>query len=264
MAKTVKDTEISIIDIHQGNSAFALLGTSPMIFNCVSAKAWRALLGPEATGRRSRAERAQAFKHNPIEEYRDSVYRWEGDDRPTRLKFPCPAFKGAMATAALDLKGVAKTEIGRLCWVEGYMTDVWGVPELLMSVVRSADMAKTPDIRTRAILREWCCVISVNFVEPKLNANTVAKLLAAAGITVGIGDFRQEKGKGSFGQFRLVPANDKDLARIQKAGGRKAQDAALDKPSFYDAESAEMFSWHFDEVITKKSKVQPQIAEAAE
>ncbi len=42
-----------------------------------------------------------------------------------------------------------------------------------MSVVRSADIGKTPDIRTRAILPAWAARITVTYVTPKLTANAV-------------------------------------------------------------------------------------------
>lgn len=252
-AKKKTDTEVVVVDMTQGRASFALLGVSPMIFNSMSQKAWISLLGPEATSRKSKADRALAFKHVPMEEFRNSVYRNLEDDKPTRLRFPAPAFKGAMMTAALDMKGVAKTEIGRLTWIEGYSVNIWGIPEMMMSVVRSADINKTPDIRTRAILREWCCIITVAFVQPKLTAKTVSQLLAGAGMTVGIGDFRQERGKGNYGQFCLVDNNNADLKRLQKTAGRVEQDAALENPAYYDDETEQMYLWHLENVIQAKS-----------
>ena len=77
----------------------------------------------------------------------------------------------------------------------------------------------------------------------------IANLLAAAGIVAGVGDFRQEKGKGSFGQFRLADADDADLKRIISTGGRKAQDAALEKFEAYDDETAELLTWFSGEVV---------------
>ena len=242
MAKPATTTEeISILPISEGRVKFGLIGTSPMIFNCMSEKARRELLMPK--GRKTRADRAANLKHVPFDEYRASVYRSDDPSGPTRLMFPAPGVKGAMATAALDLPGTRKSEIGRLVWVEGYHVPVWGVPQLMMSVVRSADMAKTPDIRTRAILPEWGLIINIKFVQPKLKAVAIAHLLAAAGIVSGLGDFRQEKGKGSFGQFKVVSADDEELLNIMAGGGREAQDAALESPTCYDHESEKLFSW---------------------
>ena len=247
MAKASTDGEISVLKIQQGVVEFCLLGSSPLIFNRMAEKAKRELLMPK--GRKTAADRAQSLKHVPMDEYRASVYRTVGDSEPTRLVFPSPGFKGAMATAALDLPGAKKSEIGRLSYVEGLSVNVFGVPQIFMSVVRSADMNKTPDIRTRAILPEWACRIRVRFVMPRLREQTVANLLAAAGVTVGVGDFRQEKGKGSFGQFALVNADDPAFQRIVAEQGREAQDAALVDPVPYDADTEELLSWFSAEVV---------------
>lgn len=262
MAKKVETVEITVLEISQGRANFGVLGTSPLIFNCVSEKARRELLMPKP--RRTSAERAQSLKHVPILEYRNSVYRNLGDGRPTRLCFPAPAFKQAMAAAALDLPGTRKSEISRLCWVEGVSVDIWGIPQVLMSVVRSADMNRTPDIRTRAILPRWCAMVSISFVRPKLQVATVERLMAAAGITIGIGDFRQQKGAGSFGQFRLADAKDAEFKAIQKEGGRVAQDAALEEPECYDAATEELFSWSTAEIIKLQSHREPEIEDEAD
>ena len=73
-----------------------------------------------------------------------------------------------------------------------------------MDVVRSADMNKTPDIRTRAFLPRWGAEIDIAFVISALSVHSIISLLANAGIIVGIGDFRQGKGKGSFGTFAVA------------------------------------------------------------
>lgn len=250
--KRVETTEISVLEISTGSVDFYVVGTAPLIFNRMAEKAKRELLLPK--GRKTAADRAQNLKHNPMEEYRASVYRNEGTKVATRLCFPAPAFKGAMATAALDLPGTKKAEIGRLTWIKGYSVDIYGVPQLFMNVVRSADINRTPDIRTRAIVPAWACRVEAHFVRPKLNIGAVANLMAAAGITCGIGDFRQEKGKGSFGQFRLAEADDAELVEIMKNGGRAAQDAALGKPRCYDAESEELLSWFSAEVVKLRGR----------
>lgn len=249
MAKApTKSEEISVLEIQQGEVSFCILGTAPLLFNRMSEKAKRELLMPK--GRKTAADRATSLKHVPMEEYRNSVYR-RADGRPgaTRLLFPTPAFKGAMATAALDLPGTKKTEIGRLVYVPGEKVEVFGVPKLRMDVVRSADMNRTPDVRTRACLAEWACRVTVRFMMPKLRDQAVANLLAAAGVTCGIGDFRQEKGKGDNGRFELVNPDHPAFVRLVETGGTDAQDAALEDPEMWDDETAEMMEWFSGEVV---------------
>jgi hypothetical protein len=249
-------SEITILEISEGVVTANIIGTQPLIFNRMSEKAKRTLLLP--AGRKTAADRAGTEKHDCVQEYRDSVYRYSADDRPTRLRFPAAAIKAAMATAALDLPGAKKSEVGRLLWCQGESVDFYGVPKLLISVVRSADINKTPDIRTRAIVAEWACTVEIHFVRPKLNATTVARLLAAGGVTCGIGDFRQEKGKGNYGQFRVCDPDDPDFLRIVETGGREAQDAALHHYECYDEDTREMMDWYSAEIVRRREAPPPE------
>jgi hypothetical protein len=248
MAAAPKADEINVLEIHQGELQMCILGTSPLLFNRMAEKAKRELLMPK--GRKSAADRAASLKHQPLEEYRNSVYRRADHVRgATRLLFPAPAFKSVMATAALDLPGTKRTEIGRLTWIMGEKVEIYGIPRLRMDVVRSADMNRTPDVRTRACLAEWACRVTVRFVMPKLRETAVANLMAAGGVTCGIGDFRQEKGKGNAGQFQLVEPDHPDFQRVIEAGGTEAQDAALREPEMWDDETAELMGWFGAEVV---------------
>jgi len=250
-AKTTdtKGQTIEIPPLVTGRVTVWIKGDSPLIFNCMSSKARHELLFPN--GPPSKKDKESRLKHDPLVEYRQSVYRQPGDDVPTRLVFPATAFKATMMNAALEIPGAKKTQIGRLVWVNGYNVPIWGVPQLLISVVRSAGMDRTPDMRTRAILPEWATCVDVSFTKPSINETTVAHLLAAAGVVIGVGDYRQEKGKGSFGQFSIC--EEKDLKQHFKTGGRKAQDEALKYPAFYDNESQELFEW-FEEELKVRGK----------
>ena len=242
MKKQEQGGEIVIDKLGVGTASVWIKGETPMIYNCMSAKVLHELLAPK--GKKTAADKAQNMKHDPVEEYRNSVYRRTGDG-PTRLVFPCGAIKSAMMNAALEIPGAKKAQIGRLVWVIGENVDVYGVPQMLMKVVRSADMNKTPDVRTRAVLPEWACMVSVRFVMPTMNETAVARLLETAGLVIGLGDFRQEKGKGNYGQFTLC--DKEDVAELIKAGGMKAQDAALEKPTCYDVETRELLAWFEEE-----------------
>ena len=118
-----------------------------------------------------------------------------------------------------------------------------------MSVVRSADMNRTPDIRTRAILEHWAVPVVIQFVKPQMSEQAILQLLSNAGIIIGVGDYRQEKGKGSFGQF--VVASKRECEPIVKSGGLKQQDAAIKNPKCFDADSEELLSWFQAEVVAR-------------
>lgn len=245
MAKAKKDqkpAEIEILKLNEGRLTVHILGVTPLIYNSMSNKVWHELLLPR---KKTKAEREATLKHNPPEEYRSSFYTHEKKD--TLLCFPAVAFKRAMASAALDIGGAKRTQMDRLVWAIGEKISVYGVPQLRMDVTRSADMNRTPDIRTRGVLAEWACEISLAYVMPTITEKALANLLAAAGMIRGIGDFRQEKGAGNYGQFKLVGPKDKDYKRVIKTGARAAQVKAFNDPECYDQQSEEILAWWYEE-----------------
>ena len=252
MAVKSKQTDgvVDIIEIARETVSFHLRGRSPFIFNAMSEKARHELLLPR--GRKTMAEKASTLKHEPLAEFRASVYRSPAG--PTELVFRASGFKKAMASAAVDIPGAARTQIGRLVYVEGDYISIYGVPELFMSVVRSSDIARTPDIRTRAILREWAVRLDITYAVPLMRGAMVSRLLAAAGLIIGVGDWRQEKGSGNYGAFDIVAADDPDYQRIVQTGGRDAQQAGLAAPAAYDSETAELLSWFDTELDARRTR----------
>lgn len=241
----VPDTISDILTVSKGQFDCCIVGTSPLILNRMSEKAKRELLMPK--GRKTQVEKATTLKHVPVDEYRASAYTIKDERHPTLLALLSTAFKGSIRSAALDMPGAKKAQIGRLTYIDGEFIGIYGVPKLFMSITRSADMNKTPDVRTRAIVPAWACTLSVTFVQPLIRAQAVANLLAAAGLTIGVGDWRPEKGAGNYGQFRVADKNDTEFARILEEGGRAAQIDALEHPVCYDDETTELLSWFDDE-----------------
>lgn len=240
-AKT-EDVAVNVMKVEYGKMRVRLLGTSPLLMNAMSAKVKGGLLCPRA-GKMTAADKAAKEKHNPLVEFVDSTYRFRGDDEPTRLYMPAVAFKAAIRDVALDMPTVKKAVIGRLTYVPGESIAIYGIPELKMDVVRLQDMSRTPDIRTRAILKRWACELTVVFTKPIIREQMAADLVAAAGIMRGVGDGRQEKGLMNNGQWEMVGADSKEWAAIVKAGGRGAQDKALEEPVCYDQETEELLAY---------------------
>jgi len=243
VAKSKKEdqAEIHIIEVKKGVIDLCILGETPLISEAMSFKVKQGFISPPP--KPSKSEQQARAKHDPMQEYRDSVYSFGDPTSPTHIGFPATAFKGAMCNAALDLPGAAKAQVGRLTYVRGDLINIYGVPQLLMAIVRTAGMEHTPDVRTRAVLPEWACRLTVEYIKPLLKQQDVLNLLAAGGIMQAIGGWRVGKGKGDFGQFHIVNEDDPDFLRIVKSGGRKAQLAALKSPEYYDEETAKLMGW---------------------
>lgn len=241
-----KDDVIQVDEIRTEVLKLCILGTTPLIMNRLAEKARHELLLPG--GRKTAADRAATLKHDPLEEFRASPYLMAEDDAPTLLAQMASAFKGAAMTASLDLPGTRKAQIGRLLWVRNRLVEIYGVPEIFSAITRSADINKTPDVRTRAIVPKWATTIVVEFAVPLLNKRSVINLFAAAGKLSGIGDWRPEKGKGDYGQFVLVDPDNEQFLEIVASGGRAAQEAAMKDPFAHDTETEELLAWFETEV----------------
>jgi hypothetical protein len=238
-----------VIDVPEtviGQVQTGILGVTPFIHNRMSEKARRELLLPK--GRKTAAEKASTLKHDPVEEFRASPYMLDGDaNDPTLLAMMASAIKGAMMTAALDLPGTNKAQIGRLVWVEGHRIPFWGSVKLMMSVTRSADIGKTPDIRTRAISPRWGTIVTISYVQPLMVEKAIANLLSTGGRSSGVGDWRPEKGKGTFGQFKLCHVDDPELLEVMRLYPKAHQEEAMFDAEPFDAESAELYGWYVGE-----------------
>jgi hypothetical protein len=246
-------TEIVVHPIQTESLTFAVLGTTPIILNRLAEKARHELLLP--AGRKTAADKASNLKHDPLAEFRASPYTLTDPEAPTLLAHMASAIKGAMSTAALDMPGAKKAQIGRLAYVEGTHIPIYGIPELFMAITRSADMNRTPDVRTRAIVPRWATTVTITFAAPILNARSITNLLAAAGVICGIGDWRPEKGKGSFGQFTLVDPTDERYLEVIATAGRAAQVEAMADPKSYDQETEELLAWFETEVDARGKRL---------
>jgi hypothetical protein len=162
--KKETDSTIYITEQRRETLNFCIMGTTPLIHNRMSQKVLQTLLCPAP--RKNAAEKAQSLKHNPLEEYRNSPYTTEDESNPTLITILPTGFKGGMMTAALDMPGVAKTQIKRQVYVDGQVTHIYGVPEMMMSVTRSADINYWQ--------RQGLCRVSVIGGKRKVQVTTVA------------------------------------------------------------------------------------------
>jgi hypothetical protein len=237
--------EISIQPLRQASIKLRIIGTTPLFQNRMASKAKQQLLvGGQKKGKADRAN----IKHTPEQEFRDSAEILS--DGPTALGLNVIAVKAAMSTAALETPGLTKTSAQRLLFMPGSFVPLYGTPQLRMDVVRSADINRTPDVRTRCYLPIWGAELEIRYIIPQLSASSVVNLLCNAGVLIGVGDFRQEKGKGSYGSFRVLGEGEKDDAwdELVAKHGRKVQLAALKQPVYADRDTEDLMEFFHGEV----------------
>jgi hypothetical protein len=240
---------------------FYLLGTAPLVMNRPSAKAKQQLLLPSRA--KNNAEKQVILKHDPLAEFRDTMYRCREENAPTLFHFPAGAFKKALGSAALRTPGATKTEIGCLVQVLDQTVYIYGKPYLYMDWVRLEGMKRVPDIRTRAMFKLWAAKLSVQYIRTLTTERAIINLMSNAGDVTGIGDGRTEKGTFNNGGWEVVGQGDPRWLDIVKNGGRKVQQAAYDKPEASDPDSEELWVWYENEIVRREASGQREGGKAS-
>lgn len=221
--KSTTPTELFIPQIEQVEEVIPILGVTGLYCHRMTQKAQNTLL---LGGRKKTvAERGNTIKHHPREEFLASMYIDTLRHPAAVVFFPAMAFKRSMRTVAADIAGVKGTEIDRLIFIAEEFVPIYGVPRLRMDVARSSDIGRTPDVRTRAYFAEWATELRIRYAKPKISRKTLFTLLNNAGLAVGVGDNRQERGHGNFGTFRTA-----ELEEVQPLCDLDAQQDALESP----------------------------------
>jgi hypothetical protein len=255
MAKAPKDEFVlEIQELQMSEVTMHILGSSPMIQHRFPFKAWQELLLPSK--QKNRAELEGTLKHDPINEFRESLYRNRDKTSPAMFHVPNAQFHSAIAGAAIDIAGAKKAVIERLTQVTDVNINLFGVPQFFMAMVRNSGFNATPDVRTRPIFPEWACAVTLRYMRPNLTERVMGRLAGAGGKIRGIGDWRPEKG-GPYGTWDIVSSDNPDYRRILSKQGRAAQQKAWDNPVAFDIDSEELFAWYQAEIHRREMDSAP-------
>ena len=256
MARKPKEEKIvtEIQEIGTNHVGYNVLGTSPLIVHRYPFKAWQELVLPSR--KENRAALEQTLKHMPVEEYRECFYRNRDDKRPTLFHLPNGMFAGALAQAGVDVPGAARATLQRLTRVVDINIDLYGIPELFCAMVRNSGMNRAPDVRTRPIFPQWACRITVRYCVPQLTERNITHLMGAAGMIVGVGDWRGERG-GPYGAFKVVEDGNPEFEQIVKKQGRKPQTEVYNHPIFHDEDTTQLMTWFEQELARREQDQHP-------
>jgi len=230
---------IEIPPLTREMATIRIVGTTPMFQHRMAEKAKMTLL---VGGRRKTAAERANIKHKPYEEFRNALER-APHGSPTAIGLRAVAVKGAMCSAAVETAGTSKSSTQRLLYLPAELVPLYGVPQIRLDIVRNSDMKKTPDVRSRPFFPRWGAELELAYVRPQLTLTSVITLLANAGMMIGIGDFRQEKGRGAFGCFRVLGDSAEDNTEWEQLvaeGSHEAQTLAIKDPQPANEETAEL------------------------
>lgn len=143
---------------------------------------------------------------SPEEQYKKSLYYF--DDGKT-CGFPAVAFKAAMVAAAYRTYGRPQTVTRSAFHVLADdkatgLVRINGEHRMREDMVRVGGIQKVAAPRYRAEFPTWSAMLTIRFLEDVITEEEIVGLIAAAGFTCGVGEWRPEKcNSGSFGLFMV-------------------------------------------------------------
>lgn len=183
--------------------ALEVTGDSPLIQNAFSQKTIEQML------RKHMGFNVQKENKVPRQCVEDATIR----NLKKEVCIPTVAFKNAMLTASMQIKGMMKTRLRPILYVEGQ-----SIPVVFDKMTPRMDMVRTatgmPDVRFRPMFENWSARIVLQFADI-LPVQTVVDLLNRSG-RVGVGEWRPEK-NGVFGTYRVTRhiSDAKEIAEVR-------------------------------------------------
>jgi hypothetical protein len=190
--------DISRIQVERMN--VPIRWVTPLIVHAWSEKAMTMILDAQQ-GRKAPKER-----RDPEADYQASLYRLPDGG----YGFPTDAFKAAIVSAARFFgKDVTMVGLRQSLFLTGeagsdglMLTRIEGEPRSRRDMVRIGQ--GSADVRFRGEFVEWRASLAVTYVKSLLSRESVLSLIDAAGMGVGVGEWRPER-RGQFGTFEIDP-----------------------------------------------------------
>ncbi|MCP4537807.1 MAG: hypothetical protein GY832_11745 [Chloroflexi bacterium] len=223
MAKKA-DVVLLIPPLKMGRIKLRLIGDSFLIPHAWSEKAKRMIR--DKTQKKARGAREAK---DPMAEGSASLYWLDKDGytvdagtdytkHKTGFGLPCRAIKASAQRAAVDVEGVAMTQIKRSLFVLPKHADACvrimsangkkpaqpvGIREDLMRVGGKGPGTGSADLRYRGEFRDWSVDVEIEFMADLLSAEVIVNLLNRAGTTCGLLEDRPERTGGYGGMFHV-------------------------------------------------------------
>jgi len=196
-AKTPKSpSSIKVAPIIQRTLTFNIIGTSPMIQHAWSEKGLSQM-------RMTSAERRKQPKEarNPEQLADAATYRTDSGE----YGLPVLALKSAIISAAHKDLGVEKTLVKKALFIPCKDSNKC-VPLICSEPICREDVVRVgmgaTDLRYRPEFADWGAKICVSFDAGMLTSEDIINLINRAGFSIGIGEWRPEKG-GEYGRFEV-------------------------------------------------------------
>jgi hypothetical protein len=190
-----------------------LVGDTPLITHAWSEKARREMLGKQV-----KATRGGREARDPNEDFVNSLYSMGEDDV---FGFPAMGVKNCILSAAHKDKGIARSAVMAALWIDAEMVRTrpalagaicdmplirihGSAPECREDMVKiGSGLNKVASLSYRSQFTTWALRVTGRFNATTLTAEALAFLISEAGLSSGLGEWRNER-KGLFGSFHLA------------------------------------------------------------
>lgn len=176
-----------------------IIGTAPLIIHRFSEKAKKQMLDA------MQGKKNPKQPKDPEAEYEAAFYRFKDGKG---YGFPVIGFKAAAVEASRFYdKSVTKVGLRQYLFVTGEigvdgvpLARIEGEPHMREDVVRVGQGGT--DLRYRPEFSEWSTTLELTYVSSCLTRDSVLSLIDAAGMGVGVGEWRPER-QGAMGTFAI-------------------------------------------------------------
>jgi hypothetical protein len=205
---------------------FWIIGDTPLIVHAWSEKAKLEMLKKQ-----SGATRVAKEKRDPKEDFLNALYEMT----PKVYGFPITAVKKAILACAHKDRGIPRSDVMSALWLDAEMirtrpalagaicdmplVRIYGSPpEMREDMVRiGAGVRKTANLAYRGQFTTWAIRVTGSVNPDVVAPHALAFLTRQAGFSVGIGDWRNEKG-GWFGSFHIADPQEQREWELFAAG----------------------------------------------
>jgi len=210
--KASKDFALEIMPLNIETATFKIVGITSLIVHAWDEKAIKMMLDKQMG---NAAAMKQRDKKDPDADFNASRYisteGWDG--------VPATGFKAALVETCRLVNGLTMTMAKRAFFVhaDGTHPSGMGLVRIDGKPTKRRDMVRinngsTADIRFRAEYKKWSAVVSIDYNASIITMEQVGNLLAWAGYSEGICEWRPgspESATGMHGRFRVDGTGEK-------------------------------------------------------
>jgi len=205
------DIGLNLAPMKLNQITFKIEGVTPLLIHSMSAPTKGGILDSMQPSKNKKIKGAPRADKNPEQEYNNSFYELDGGDPAPKgvYVFPVLAFKtGCVTSLTFSNPKLTRPAARQMMFIlpdkkYGSVTQIHTAsgPRVHEVKVRIG-MGKT-DLRYRPEFVSWGMELTMKFNPHHISSEQIIELLDTAGLTVGVGEWRPEKG-GSHGTFQVV------------------------------------------------------------